>query len=750
MKLTAMSLLVGLSLLTGCTSQTSNGVVQDNANNATSSVTTTTATNTSNIEVTFDEDDYYTKWSDNQVTKITLGNTIEVNGAGAQAVGSRLTITSGGTYVISGALEDGQIIVNSATKDTVRLVLNGAQITSLTNAPIHIQDAGKVVISLEEGTENTLTDGATYILEAGNDEPDAALFSKADLTINGTGTLKITAHYKDGIGSKDDLKIIEGNLVVQAADDGIRGKDMVAIKNGNISITAAGDGIKSTNNTDAGRGFVYIENGNFDIKSENDAIQAETNLEILDGTFNIVSGGGSANGPSHAGTMMGMGGMQHPNGGSGFKPSEAPAIPEGEEGVVPSDRPTDMPALPEGDTGVIPSDRPADMPALPEGDTGVIPTDRPELPAGETAPAQKMAKENAGADATINSQEVATTTTEDESTSMKAIKATQNIIIKGGTFTINAADDAIHSNQLVNISGGNLTIETGDDGIHADVELVINDGKIDITKSYEGLEAEKITVQGGETHIVASDDGVNAAESTGVEDTNGDLRNPMGSAELMINDGYLYVNAQGDGLDANGTITVSGGTVIVDGPTNGGNGALDYDKSCDVNGGTFIASGSAQMAQSVSSTSTQNAINMTFPTAQETGQSVAILDENGNAVVAFAPSKSYQAIVISSPLLETGKTYTYAYGGTIEKETVDGLAEETGYINGTVVTEFTISESVTYLNESGVTTASTHGMMGGFGQGGRGQGGQRGHKNQATTSETDAQVGASNNENVSA
>jgi len=757
MKITAIFLIMGSSLLTGCGNQ--NTMVQKQP------VTTEVNTETSTLKVNYEEDDYYTSWNENEVTQINLGESIEVNGLGVSVQDSILTISSGGTYIISGTLADGQIIVNSDTKDTVRLVLNGAKITSSNSVPIYIKDAGKVVVSLEEGTENMLVDGESYILETDGDEPDATLFSKADLTINGTGTLTIDANYKDAIASKDTLKIVEGNIIVDAADDGIRGKDLVAIKDGNVTITAAGDGIKSTNMQDQGMGFVCIENGVFNITVQKDAIQAETDLEIVDGTFNLITGGGSENGENHMDTMMTPGGMNFQQGGgtgtngqtmpempSGEVPADRPTdMPEIPSGEVPADRPTDMPALPNGEaptdtstipSGEVPADRPTDMPALPNGE---VPTEESTVPSGETSVVQSGESETTVGSlqesANTSSTESSDTATDEESTSSKAIKAGKNIVINSGEFTIDSADDAIHGGEIVEINNGNFNITTGDDGIHSDLELVINNGIINIIKSYEGLEGEKITVQAGEIYVKASDDGINAAESTGTENSTGDLVFSKGTAELIINGGYLYVDADGDGLDSNGSIVVNDGTVIVNGPTNGANGALDYDTTCNVNGGTFITAGSSQMAQAISNSSTQNAVNITFPMTQEIGQNVSILDEEGNVVAAFTPSKAFQTVLISSPAFEEGKTYTYAYGGTAEGKVTDGLSQDGTYTNGTVVTEFTISDIITYFNESGVTTQSTNGMMGGHGQvGGRGQKPQ----NTGTTQRHDQTNGAQN------
>ena len=225
----------------------------------------------------------------------TSGNTITLNGTSIEAPygttlnGTTLTITKGGTYTVTGTLEDGSIVIN-ADHEEVTLVLSNAEITSSTSAPIYVMQAEKVTLVLADGTTNTLTDSSNHSVDTSG-EPDGVIFSKDDLVIDGTGTLKITANYADGIVSKDTLLIKNGTIIIDSADDGIRGKDSVVIENGTFTISAKGDAIKSTNDTDATLGYVTIENGTFDLKTEKDGIQAETTLTIKNGEFKIVTTG---------------------------------------------------------------------------------------------------------------------------------------------------------------------------------------------------------------------------------------------------------------------------------------------------------------------------------------------------------------------------------------------------------------------------------------------------------------------------
>lgn len=593
--------------------------------------------------VTYDANDYYTDWKNETPNYIALtGSSATIKGTGATIKESKITITAAGVYVISGTLNDGQIIVDVKDKGTVKLVLNGAIITCSDNAPIYSKSAEKTIISLQEGTQNTITDGKKY---ASTDDPNAAIFSQDDLTINGTGNLTVSGNYNDGITSKDDLKITGGNIKISSADDGLMGKDLVAVKAGTIVIDAGGDGIKSSNDTDAAKGFVALEGGTYNIKSKADGIQAYTSVLISGGTFTIATGGGSSNAATKTGDNMGE--------------------PFGNKDGTASTK----------------------------------------------------------TDATLKTDTTAKTDeTETEEVSAKGIKASTDVSIGGGTFKIDSADDAVHSNKNVTITGGDLSIAAGDDAIHGDETLIVKDGKINVTKSYEGLESNIITLSGGEIHVIAKDDGINAAAgSTEASETKGAPGQSAGTSKLNINGGYITVNASGDGLDANGSITMTNGTVIVSGPTNNGNGTLDYDGTFEISGGLLIAAGSSGMAQATSDSSKQYSVIMTYTETQKAGTVVNLKDSKGNTVGSFTPTKDYQTVVVSSSKIIKGATYSLYSGGTsTASETKDGYTDGE-YKGGTKVVDFTITNSVTWLTNTGVTTAKTSNMGGGMGdQVGRG------------------------------
>ena len=310
-----MGLVVCMGLFTGCSNKQSEAVsgvkqegqmVEENASSTGRQIETSSISEV----VSYEEDDYYTAWQDTVTATITLKEEgISAEGEGVKIAGNTLTIEKAGTYVLSGTLADGSIIVDATDKGTVRLVLNGVDLSCNDSAPVYVKQASKVVLSLEEGTTNRFADGENYILEdLANDEPNATIYSKDDLTINGKGNLEVIGRYNNAITSKDTLRIMEGSVKIEAADDGIMGKDAVMIKHADIQITAQGDGIKATNDTDETKGFIAIEEGEFDIVAAADGIQAKTNIYIADGTYNIETGGGSANAVQKQNTLqMGKG-----------------------------------------------------------------------------------------------------------------------------------------------------------------------------------------------------------------------------------------------------------------------------------------------------------------------------------------------------------------------------------------------------------------------------------------------------------
>lgn len=225
-------------------------------------------------------------------TKIELqGTTAKITGEGAKVNGGDITILADGTYIVTGTLDDGTIFVDAPDTAKIQLVFAGVTIKCSDFAAIFVKEADKVFITLAEGTVNTLTDGVIYTLTEENSvvageqkNVDAVIFSRADLTINGTGTLNVIGNYKHAVVSKDDLVITGGTINVTAPNGGLYGSDSVKIGGGTISVSAGSDGIRADNNTRSDRGFVYIDGGSIVISAGSDGIQAATAIFIEGGT----------------------------------------------------------------------------------------------------------------------------------------------------------------------------------------------------------------------------------------------------------------------------------------------------------------------------------------------------------------------------------------------------------------------------------------------------------------------------------
>ena len=306
-----------------------------------------------------------------------------------------------------------------------------------------------------------------------------------------------------------------------------------------------------------------------------------------------------------------------------------------------------------------------------------------------------------------------TQTTDDEE-STKGLKAGSLIVIDEGSFEVSSKDDSFHSNGDIEINGGSFTAATGDDGFHTDSNLIINGGSITVSRSYEGLEGQKVTVTGGNIDITASDDGINAASpSASGSSTDGRPGNSDSNALITIGGGYILVNASGDGIDSNGNVAITGGTVLVSGPTDNGNAAFDYNGEATVSGGTVILCGSSGMAQGFSDKSEQASFMYTLDSSASAGSSVALTDEKGNVIASFIPAKQYNNIVITSPSLKNGSSYKLVIGGTVSGADKNGYASS-GSVSSAVQT--------LDIKLTGITTTFGNGGISG-GMGGRNKGG---------------------------
>lgn len=548
-----------MAALAGCGQTGTAGSSSDVSSNG-AYITTAVSENQKNIELTdsnvdinFTDRDKSSEYDESSAVKITLnGSSAVVSGSGVNISGSTVTITSAGTYIISGSLSDGQIVIAASDSDKVQLVLNNAEINCNTSAAVYVKSADKVFVTLPAGTTNSLGGGTEYV-QTDDNTVDGVIFSKSDLTLNGTGTLKIDADYRHGIVTKDTLCITGGTYVIDAVKTCLAGKDGIKILDGSFTLTAGSKGLNSGNDDDAKEGSIYIA---------------------------------------------------------------------------------------------------------------------------------------------------------------------------GGTFTIKSEDDSIHADGSCIIAGGTYTIAAGDDGIHANYDTIITDGSITITDSYEGIEGRRITVSGGTINLTASDDGINAAtggssdeqrmpggqkgefggfgrqKGADVQSQDGqqsqEMQMPQDGQQpqemqapasrsasdddvyVKITGGTITVNAGGDGIDSNGNLYITGGTVYVAGPTSNGDGALDYEEEASITGGTLIAAGSSGMAQGMGSNSTQCSMLVNLSETIAAGSVISLKDSSGNVLISWTSPKQFSSVVISTAELAQGSTYALVTGDTQTEVTLSSVATTSG------------------------------------------------------------------------
>ena len=657
---------------------------------------------------------------------ITLsGSTAQSNGSGVSINNATVTISKEGCYLISGELEDGQIIVDAGDSDKVQLVLDKASIHCSTGSAILVRNADKVKMTLAADSENELSDGTEY--QTDDDNPDAALFSKDDLVINGSGSLTVQGNYKHGIAGNDDLVITGGRLTVNSLSHALRGKDSVAILDGTFVLTSQKDGIQASNTEDSTKGWVQIDGGNFTIQSSGDGIQAETNLSIYDGSFTITSGGGAVNGADHTenrGGGFGRPGGNRPDSANGQTSPEMPSQPA-EGGQTPSEMPS-QPA--EG------GQTPSEMPSQP-AEGGQTPSEMPSQPAeGEQS---SSGNESDYSELIFDPDDFDDTSTDDSDTtvSTKGIKAGNALLIQQGTFVIDSADDAIHSNYSVTIDGGSFQLSSGDDGIHAEAYLNINGGTTTIAESYEGLEAAQIHISGGTTQVSSSDDGLNATGGSSFELVDGllvlkdisssDTEQTFGgrggmfevedNCDITISGGNLTVTtSNGDGIDSNGSLNVSGGTVLVFGSSSGGEGALDYTGSSSISGGTLVALGSSGMAQSMEPDDSHATLMVTWDEVQPAGTRLTLCTQQGEILCSLQSTNSFQTAVIGTDSLSAGQKVSLYTGGTVNSDSQ--LLTMGTLSDGELLCEVTLSEGVTNISSDGSQRSSQPGGSFGGGQ----------------------------------
>ncbi|WP_315242245.1 carbohydrate-binding domain-containing protein [Rothia aeria] len=522
---TSVTLIAALGL-TGCSTASGTTLTSGTStvHSAVSGTTAGTSTSNTAAEQTLDAQTHYTNedltWDSSGEKTIDLANPTATDGVSVE--NGTITITSGGTYRLTGEYS-GQVKIEAAKTDTVRLVLDNAKITNSTGAAINVVSAAEAIIYTAAGTTNTVADEANYTA-TGDDDPDAAIYSTANLTLTGEGSLSVKGAYEEGIHTTGGLVIASGTLDVNAANTGIKGKDYVDITGGIVNVTAAQDGIKSTNTDDESMGFTRLSAGSVTISAGDDGLKAPHTLEISGGTLNIE-------------------------------------------------------------------------------------------------------KSNEGIEA-----------------------------------------------QYINILDGDVTVNSTDDGINASLKDSSSDTSSDTTSGTATTGQQTQQNQNGQTQQAPAGGGTAPGGSQGSTGQNQNMPQPptdgtmpgggggtfeVVDAAINISGGTVTVNAEGDGIDSNGTATFSGGTVTVNGPVAGGNNALDSNGDLLLNGGTVTTGSTADMFEAPSSASTSGYLKITDSSALTQGSTVQVTDSSGTVVANYKITTSgVQLVLVSNKNIVKGQSYT--------------------------------------------------------------------------------------------
>ena len=533
----------------------------------------------------FSKRDYLAEYDESACAHILLnGDTASCDSDAVEITGGIITILDEGVYTLSGTLTDGMIIVDADKTDKLQLVLNGADITCADSAAIYVRQADKVFITLADGTGNHLANGGAFTAIDDNGI-DGAIFSRDDLTLNGSGALTIESPAGHGVVSKDSLKLTGGEYAITASGHALSGKDEVCIDGPTLNLVSGKDGVHAENVDDASLGNLYIASGDLIIQAEGDGLSASGALQIDGGRFIIVCGGGSADVSLERADGFHGGFMNDPR--SQFSPMD-----------------------------------------------------------------------------------------DGNSVSAKGIKSDGEILLRGGEFSIDTADDAMHANGALTISNGSFEISCGDDGIHSDGLLTVSGGSIQISKCYEGLEGLCIAVTGGDISLTAADDGLNAAggsSSIGFGGSRGgDPSSADQSCDVTISGGNLYVNAGGDAIDSNGTLNISGGTTVLSSPVSGDTSTLDYGLDGSVTGGVFIATGASSMSMGFGESSTQGSIMLrteVYPANTE----IVLADAEGSVLLTHTADQEFSCVTISCPGIVLDGVYTLTIGDQDTEIVMDRL-----------------------------------------------------------------------------
>ncbi len=597
---------------------------------------------------------------------------VKVDGTYIEPSSGVYKITEEGEYTLSGNLPEGSVTVEADAAAKIKLILNGASLASSKTAPIYIKTASSVDVEAAPDSYNTVTDSRPAAEETdGEDTPNGAIYAECDVKISGAGTLIVTAKHDNGIKTKDDLVIKNVTLKVTAHGNALKGNDSVSVTSGEIIlISETSDGIK-TKNSDVSekgsqRGTVSIGGGKIDIYAKCDGIDAAYNAEISgDCTLGIYTADYSEySGEAQASRELYLIVPRriYSNSADYYAYFYNAGEDSGKyvkfeyETMVSSGRTQYYGLLckiPSGYQSVI------------FGTTGSGKTPDKDSFTAKTGGENVNASMNGYMISSVSSSKISgdwVTMTKGSGSSSKTaysskgIKAGNEISVTGGSITLRCKDDGFHANADgklgngeqakgdVSISGGSISITAADDGIHADGELNVSGGYINISESHEGLEANVVNMIGGTVFVYSNDDGVNAFK---------------GSQTAMVNiyGGYLDITTPSgdtDGIDSNGSISMSGGFVLVKGgaQTGGMAGSVDTDGTVTVTGGAIVALGGICETPGKGSVNTYISSGTSFSKG-----SYVLKDKSGAEILSFSLPSSYYSLWIASDAMELNSDY---------------------------------------------------------------------------------------------
>ncbi|WP_370785796.1 carbohydrate-binding domain-containing protein [Ruminococcus callidus] len=624
--------------------------------------------------VTTDEDDLCDNYDafDAEITLEDDSTKVKGNTKAVSVKDNCITISAGGTYRLSGKLTKGQVLVTGSEK--VKLYLDGVEITSPSGPALVCTNEKRTILSLAKGSQNILTDSADNADTEinGCNVSACALFAQDKLTINGSGSLTVTGSSVDGIVCKDDLKLVNGTITVEAAQDGVKGKDCVAMFGADLNVTAGNDGIKSTESNDDTKGFLQLEQGSATVQAGGDCLQAETLVWIADGTYHLTSSGTAVNtetGEVNSSKGIHCGGDVEIAGGKltidaaedGVNCTGSLELQAGEVDVTSAedgiqadgDLTVSGGAVTITTTGTVAASaqddfQPNNFGGGNFGGNGNIPPDNADNrqnAAASDASAIPAAAMQSTADSSTDagaSAAAAMTTAAEDATS-KGIKCGGNLTMSGGSCTIDSTDHAVHAAGTAVFSGTTLEITSDNKGISSHGDLEISGGDITIHSCTEGVESKaEMTISGGNVRILdASDDGLNTGGS----------------------DSGSYA------------MTITGGTLLA----LSSKGMMEYPES-----GCLIATNCNAAA----------------------GEQISIVDKNGTVLATLQSPKAVSDVIYGIGDSDSAD-YTIVTGGTY-----DGTLNEDGYGEGGSVS------GGTEVTANGGTGSMNGGAPAGGGQGG--------------------------------